>query len=430
MSFAFAQNDLLQAGPMVGFSTMREVMIWVQTTEAARVQVLYVDQAQEEEELRTAEVQTRAADSYVAKLIAATEPGKTYSYQVYINGRKLDLPYKQEFQSQTLWQWRTDPPAFSFVIGSCNYVNEEAYDRPGNPYGGGYEIFQSILEQDPDFMLWTGDNTYLREADWNSWGGIRQRYTHTRSLPEMQPLLGSVHQYAIWDDHDYGPNNADRSYWLKDYSLETFKLFWANPNYGPGGGISGTFFWQDAQFFLLDNRYFRTSDEEEDPAKQAMFGEQQLEWLLDALRFSRAPFKFVVMGNQALNNYGDPSYIEAWSEFPRERKAFMDAILVERIPGVIFLSGDRHQSELSKLDRPGTYPLYDLTVSPLTAGANGDRGQDDPNTLRVNGTYFGGRNFAKLTIYGLRRERVLKIELFDNTGKVVWTREIKEPELR
>ena len=112
-------------------------------------------------------------------------------------------------------------------------------------------------------MLWLGDNIYLREADWNTRTGIMYRYTHTRSLPEMQPLLASSINYAIWDDHDFGPNDADRSYHLKNTTLEAFKLFWANPTYGIVGdsGVATTFEWGDVQFFMLDNRYFRAPNE-------------------------------------------------------------------------------------------------------------------------------------------------------------------------
>ena len=62
-----------------------------------------------------------------------------------------------------------DPPAFSFVTGSCAFINEAKYDRPGKPYGGGYEIFESMAADDPDMMLWLGDNIYLREVDFQSY---------------------------------------------------------------------------------------------------------------------------------------------------------------------------------------------------------------------------------------------------------------------
>ena len=78
-------------------------------------------------------------------------------------------------------------------------------------------------------MMWLGDNMYLRTPDFLSNTGIRHRYRHARSLPELQPLLGSVHHYAIWDDHDYGPNDADGSFVNKQLTESAFNDC-ANPN--------------------------------------------------------------------------------------------------------------------------------------------------------------------------------------------------------
>ena len=35
-----------------------------------------------------------------------------------------------------------DPPDLKIALGSCAFINEEKYDRPGDPYGGNYEIFE------------------------------------------------------------------------------------------------------------------------------------------------------------------------------------------------------------------------------------------------------------------------------------------------
>jgi alkaline phosphatase D len=118
------------------------------------------------------------------------------------------------------------------AVGSCAYIGEAQYDRPGDPYGGDYQIFTNIHQDQPALMLWLGDNTYLREVDWHSRSGIQHRFTHTRSLSEMQPLLASTHHYAIWDDHDYGPNNSDRSFIFKDIVTDIFCDFWGNPTCG------------------------------------------------------------------------------------------------------------------------------------------------------------------------------------------------------
>ncbi|MEO1487035.1 MAG: alkaline phosphatase D family protein, partial [Bacteroidota bacterium] len=326
-------QDMVQSGPMVGYSTMREVLLWVQTTESAEVYFEYFDPEDPDKRFKTESMVTQAKDGFVARLVAdAILPGKTYNYMVYVNGEIVQREYPMEFQSQTLWQWRTDPPEVNFAIGSCNYVNETRFDRPGKPYGSEHEIFESIHGKQPDFMLWLGDNTYLREADWNSRTGILHRYTHTRSLPELQPLLASTHHYAIWDDHDYGPNNADSSFWLKDTTAEIFKLFWANPNFDviDQGGITGFFQWADLEFFLLDNRYYRTSNDNFTTERQ-LLGKKQIDWLINALSSSRAPFKFVAIGGQVISTEAD---YENYATFSEERKYLLDKIRESKVEGV------------------------------------------------------------------------------------------------
>lgn len=430
ISAAFCQSnvDFWKSGPMVGYSTMKEVMIWVQTTGEAKVYIRYFDISDSTQVFQTESYMTDSEHAFIAKVIAAVEPGKTYAYQLYINSKIIDVPYLLEFQSQELWQWRHDPPDFSFATGSCNYVNETELDRPGDPYGADHFIFLSIIEKNPDFMVWMGDNTYLREADWNSRSGIIHRFSHTRSLAEMHPLLGSVHHYSIWDDHDYGPNNSDRSYWMKDVTKEIHQLFWANPPYGPGGGVSGTFFWGDVQFFLMDNRYFRTPNNL-DTEDRVMWGEQQLQWLIDALSTSRAPFKFIVTGGQVLNPV-TASWTENFAKYPEEQAKLFDAIRKNDIKGVFFLTGDRHMVELSKMDRDGTYPLYDLTISPFTAGPDKGRSLEEENIYRVEGTYYGMRNFAMIEVAGPRKSRSLKITVYDSHGEKVWDKSIHEDDLK
>ncbi len=422
------QQNKLRSGPMVGYSEMREVLLWVQTRESARVQIFYREKGTQEEEAATAEVTTLAHNAFTAKLIAdQLEPGRIYSYRLTIDGATVPLDYALEFRTQELWQWRHDPPAFTFALGSCAYINEPVYDRPGRPYGAGYEIFNTILEQKPEFMLWLGDNVYLREADWYSRSGIFKRYSHTRAVRELQPLLASVHQYAIWDDHDYGPNDSDRSFRNKATTLEAFTAFWGNPTFGINGrpGTTTMFEWADAQFFLLDNRYYR-SPNDRTTGERTILGAEQRQWLIDALAGSRAPFKFVVIGGQVLNPV---ARFENHATFAEERDWLIRTITAENIPGVIFLTGDRHHTELSRLSRRGTYPLYDLTVSPLTAGPN-TRSQNEGNTLRVEGTNVHERNFATISISGPRTDRQLEIRVFNKNGKQLWSRQLRAQDLR
>ena len=258
---AFSQNKLLQSGPMLGYVDMKEALLWVQTTGPSTVKFVYWDQEQPQTKYSTDPVQTEKTTGYTAKCIAdRVEPGRQYQYDVHINGKKVNLPYPTQFKTQVLWRWRTDPPPFSLATGSCAYVNEPVYDRPGKPYGSNYQMFGHINAQKPDLMIWLGDNTYYREPDWATRTGMLHRYTNDRSLPELQALLAGTQHYAIWDDHDFGPNDSDGNWPYKETSWEIFRAFWGNPSFGVNGqkGCTTWFQYNDIDFFLLDGRYFRT----------------------------------------------------------------------------------------------------------------------------------------------------------------------------
>jgi alkaline phosphatase D len=427
-----AQATLLNAqiknGPMVGYSDMKEVMLWVQTEKSAKVKFNYWEQDKPSVKMTTDEILTTKKDGFIAKIVCdQVTMGKKYTYEVLLNNKVIARDYPLAFQSQELWQYRKDPPTFKFALGSCNYINEEATDRPGRGYGGFNEVFKAIHDKKPDFMIWGGDNVYYREADWGTRTGMIHRNTHSRNIPELQALLGSTHHYAIWDDHDYGTNDSDRSFWNKEMSLEMFKLFWANPNYVfKDEATTGTFQWGDVQFFMMDNRWFKAGNENH-TADRDYYGKKQLTWLIDALSASSATFKVIVTGGQVVN---PAKVFENMANFEAEREDLLKKITDAKIKGVLFVSGDRHHTVLQKLDRSGAnYPLYDLTVSPLTSGPAKPVKAED-NSPVVEGTIYTERNFAICEVSGTLKDRVLKISIFDNKGEQKWTRDIKASELK
>ncbi len=427
-SNTFSQKSLLQSGPMVGYAGYREALIWVQTVQEAKVKIEYWKKGDSSNRHSTKEILSERNNEFIVKLFPSqVDYGVTYEYQVYINKKAIELDYALTFQTLPLWQWRTDPPEINFAIGSCAFVNETKDDRNGKPYGGNYEIFNAIHEKKPDFMVWLGDNTYLREPDFLTKRGIMHRYTHTRSLPELQPLLGSVHHYAIWDDHDYGPNDSNRSYVNKHITEEAFNLFWGNPNTNATGlgGITGMFEWGDLAFFLLDNRYFRSNNLQKKTNNKVMLGYKQIEWLIDALMTSKAPFKFICVGGQMVNP--EPIY-ENYAIFPEEKDFLLKRLDEEKIEGVVFLTGDIHHSEVTKMVRAQAYPLFEIICSPLTSGVYAAK--DDGSIFREEGTIYNGRNFGVINVSGSRKKRVLELTIYDTKGEKVYSYTIKESELK
>lgn len=414
----------IAAGPMIGYVDLREVLIWVQTYDRAEL-VLEYRPVDSERVYYSQPVLTESANAFAAKLIAdRVEPGQTYTYDLIVNGFHMNLE-DHRFSTQTLWQYRSEPPAFSMLTGSCAFINEPAFDRPGKAYGGEYRIFESMAKEEADLMLWLGDNTYLREADWSTRTGVFHRYSHTRRTPELQDFLRSCAHYAIWDDHDYGPNDSDRSFIHKKLTRDAFEAFWGNPAYGltEGEGITTQFSYHGVDFFLLDNRWFRSNYKLK--GVQQLLGQAQIDWLIEALKYSKAQFKMVAIGGQVLS---DAALYENYAQYPEEQAYLLKRLDEEQIEGVIFLSGDRHHTELSKLTLPGGCVVHDLTVSPLTSTSYDHR--EEANHHRVEGSIFGERNYARLHFDGTRKNRRLEIDILNADGQSLWSYVIQREDLK
>lgn len=413
----------LAAGPMIGAVDFKEVKVWVQTEKAQPVFLKYRLKGATSGFINTETITTSPHNAFTAVLTAdRVQPGSEYEYEVFVGRKKAELNRPLNFKTQTLWQYRMDPPEFSFLAGSCVYINDSVTDRPGKPYGGDYGIFNAMAQHDAGFMLWLGDNTYYREVDWNTRTGMLYRNSHTRKLPELQPFLSKMAHYAIWDDHDFGPNNSDRSFWNKETAREIFTYFWANPSYGlpNNGGITSQFTWNDVDVFLLDNRHFRSPNERKS-GDRTVLGKVQLEWLKDALASSTAPFKLVAMGGQLLS---DARKYEMYSNygFEAERNEIITYIQNEGIKGVVFINGDRHHTELSVLRDEGKPAIYDLTVSPLTSGSHFS---DEVNNLRVPETYVAEQNYAEIFVKGPYKKRYIEVVVFDKLGKKLWEKRLE-----
>jgi alkaline phosphatase D len=421
---------LIVSGPMLGQVELRTATLWIQVSpEVTSVSLLYWKEG--------------APESLRQKNFAGTLGKEFNPVQIEIGGLDINSRYEYQFvfnqiksattgflQTKDLWQWRKPAPDFSFLTGSCAYFNESVYDRPGKPYGGDSIIFESMAKESAAFNLWLGDNWYTREVDLQSSWGLWYRASHDRAEPVLRNLLKAMPQYAIWDDHDFGPDNSGYSYGLKEVSRQIFMQYWCNPFYGQDQkGTYSQVSYSDADLFLTDDRYFRSADELEDsldgkpnPDKQ-FFGQEQLKWLEDALVQSHATFKIIVVGSQVLNPLSRDEGLYNYSHEYHELISFLNRA---QIKGVVFLSGDRHHSEIVKLARPGNYDLYDITVSPLTSGVAKVRGDEINNPVRVPGSLLEKRNYAKISVQGKKNERVLNVQFNGEDGKVLFTWSISE----
>ncbi len=426
-------------GPMAGAVTMRSARIWAQLPSlpsAGRVPVRMVYQA-----LDAAGQPTGMAQETQAVLLSSDrnshiwtveqlQPGTRYQYKlVWGKGRQQKTSPPYSFKTESLWQWRTDPPALRILASSCAYTNDEQEDRPGRPYGQSNVIYESMASRQPDVTLWMGDNVYLREPDFDDRAAMAQRYDKWRALPELQALLQTGRHLATWDDHDYGVNDSNASNPFKATALALFQQYWANPSYGLPDlpGVFTQHRSSDVEFFMLDDRWYRDSDKLIDEDKQ-LYGAAQLRWLKNALLSSTATWKLVVTAGQVLNLN---NRYEGWNRFEKESQQFLSWLDKQKVPGVMLMSGDRHFSVLLKQERSGTYPLYELTCSPSTAGAYQNPEEDLKDNQRiVPGSVVTQSNFCELEVTGKRGQRTLNITMADRQGQKLFEKKITEQELR
>jgi alkaline phosphatase D len=444
--FLQAQKDVF-SGPMLGNVELRSALIWVEAKPGIPLELFFwkkgnLNSAQAVRPFGAQTIWAEPLKFYLTRL----EPNTSYDYQV-INRASFRgvgfLKPEGTFTTKDLWQWRKPAPDFSFLAGSCAFINEPAYDRPGRPYGGNDSIFLTMAKDTAQFMLWLGDNWYTREVDYSSDFGMYYRAQKDRANPLLRPLLKAMSHYAIWDDHDYGPNDSDKSFIFKETAREVFNNYWTNPTSGEDNkGIYTKVSYNDVDFFLLDDRSFRSNDKMKDSIngkpneEKAFLGKQQMAWLKNALLYSNnngknprqevnASFKIICVGNQVLNPV---SPYDKMKDFVAEYKELLDFIKTNKINGVVFMTGDRHHTEIIKVTGNDMYPLYDITVSPLTSGTHEFGGPEKDNPYRVLGV-DKIINYGKFTVTGAPNNRVLKLDVKDSKGNVVGGYSINQTEL-
>jgi alkaline phosphatase D len=270
-------------------------------------------------------------------------------------------------------------------------------------------------------------------VDYSDEWGLWKRASRDRASLVLQPFLKSTSHLAIWDDHDYGPNDMGKQFVLKETSREVFKNYWLNTSYGmEGRGVYTVWSYGDVDVFMMDDRWWRSADNIADslngqPNKEKrMWGQEQLDWLKQSLLSSRATFKIIANGSQILNPV---SPYDKLADFPYEYNELMDFLKAQKVNGVLFLTGDRHHSEIIKLDREGSYPLYDITVSPLTSGTHVFGGPEKNNPYRVLGI-DQKQNFGKVSVFGERGKRKMRIDFIGINGEVIGAWDIDENALK
>jgi alkaline phosphatase D len=378
-------------GPMVGHTATDRTTIWARAGSATHVAVRYSTAADLSGAVTTPSVVAVEAADFTVKvelsgLLADTE----YHYGLEVDGLTITAPPYPKFRTAPLPASKS-----TFAFGSCARFET----APGNAWEG-FSVFDAARAASPDVLLMIGDNHYGNTTDP---ARLRFFYRMSRDLPSWQKLAERTPTWAVWDDHDFGPNNSIGTLVGKERSLAAFGDYWANPSAGSNGspGVWTTFVWGDTQVFLLDDRYHRVGS--------TMLGDEQRAWLLAKLSASTSTFKIIVSGS----TWHDGGSTDSWAAFATERDEILDQIMAQKIGGVVLLSGDIHRSAAFRVRAKSTtgYPVYEYIASPWGNGAS-----TCGTTAGQLFCYSESSLFGLVRVDGTATDPALTFELRDGAG--------------
>lgn len=401
----------LLAGPMLGEAGPTDARVWVQARDTSPL-TLVVTRSDGTEIAIDADP---AWDEWlcVTFLVEGLRPEERAAYEIRSrNGRtaRHHLRAGKPRHARRL----------KLAFGSCywNYPNHKL------------TIFDAIGRDGPDLFMLIGDTSYMGELDWHSEHTMMLTHLRHRNNEALRRLVADIPVIGAWDDHDFGPNDADSTFSGADIAASAFKRCWANAAYGTSDlpGVFGAARVGPAEIFWIDTRTYRIDG-------KCLLGEAQLDWLLQRLARSDAPVKIVASATQVLPQF---PVKHKWASFrgdaPAELERMVTFIEENDVQGVVFISGDLHMSDLIHVPgraRPGGGrgpELWELTSSPLA---------NDPwKEPQIGTDPYLIKEVADRTTYGLvdvdldRPGREISLILRDERGSTFFEALVPLPELR
>ena len=338
----------LELGPMVGHTGPQEARIWAKASQPAQMAITIGTMPDLSDGRLVRGPRLEADSDHMGQVhIEGLKPSTAYFYSVAFDGvNAMSRPYPSFMTAPEVGTPGKTRIAFSSCTGRYGYMTAAIWA-------------EMSARTRFDLLLMLGDNHY---ADSTAPEPQRRAYYDHRRTLGYAEITRRVPTYAIWDDHDYGPNDSDGTAAGKEVSLRTFQQFWANPGYGQSDdpGVYFKFSRGEIDFFMLDNRYHRSPNRMVDDGTKTMLGARQLAWFKREVLASRAKVKLVASGSE----WEPHGHLDSWTSFARERDEIFGFLRQHDVQGVILLSGDRHFT--------GAYQLGGRFIE-VTSGPLGSR---------------------------------------------------------
>ena len=315
---------------------------------------------------------TPGTDNVVRMEVGDLDAATAYRYRIEVDGVPDGSRGRGSFRTMP-----SSAASFAIAFGACAYT------------GSSGAVFDAIAAMKPALYVALGDLHYGNPSK-NDVAVFGNLYRRVLTAPAQAELYRNVPVAYVWDDHDYGTNDADSTVPTRPAARAAYQRY--VPHYPlQSEAINQAFSIGRVRIVLTDTRSERTA--------ASMLGEHQLAWLERELVTASRSHALVIWVNPnpwiVPANPGPGS--DDWGAYPDERRRLADTISAARIDNLVMVGGDAHMVAIDDGTNTGfgTAPRRGFPL--LHAGA-----LDRPGSVKggpySHGTYPGPGQFGTITI--------------------------------
>jgi hypothetical protein len=314
-------------------------------------------------------------------------------YELRVDARRGGATLGTVLGSLTTFPPAGEPASLTMAFGSCMSTGSRGW------------VFDTIAGLEPRVFVVTGDLHYENITSRRT-GRFLEAYDRVHASAPLGRLFRSTPMAYVWDDHDFGDNDADHSSPSKSAARTAYRL--AVPSYlTPGGFVNNRgsqardrsreapdgsgaihqeFTIGRVRVVITDNR----SERGETPGH--LIQPDAEHWLIDRIADPTWP---VVIWVSPTPWIGDDTNSDNWSGYGEQRRRIATAI-GDRNANLVMVSGDAHMVAIDDGEHSGY--AGEGSGFPVLQAAAFDRSGSVKGGRFSHGKYPGAGQFGVVTI--------------------------------
>lgn len=355
----------------------------------------------------------------------AVDPSKNFTKQWKLDNLNSNTAYAVEILARLNEKsgisdtirgvFKTAPSEKDIDAINFTVVTGHDYNRRDDPKNG-HIIYNSMLQDDLDFYVHTGDIEYYDKP--NPWALtedlMRYKWDRLFALPFQRRFYANTTSYFIKDDHDVLSND---SYPGMNYGTVSFDRgieIFDEEQFPSNDKTYKTIRWgKDLQIWIVEGRRFRSKNNDPDGPDKTIWGEEQKQWLYKTVEASNATYKVIISATPILGpDRGNKNDNHANVGFKHEGDEIRN--FFNKFNNVFLCVGDRHWQYVSHFEDTNLWEFSCGPGSDVHAGGwNESNKTPEHKFLRVKGGYLFG------SVYHENGDAMIKFEHRDVDGNVV-----------